>query len=650
MRAFALIGLALALFAAPVQAQTVPNAETYVRGSGLASIAISPDGTHLAIADADVRATGNTFTYQIINLDTNSVVTSFQTPERVIVRNLGWLDDQRAYYQFGADRIGLSRAAASQRVSRDGVGIVTLGQERQQVISDVYGTVWESAAEPGSLRLIGQAPTGSRGATQYAFGLYRIDAGTGSVRRLSNIVGDTAQVLLGPDDTVVARIEVDEVDNSWEIVEASSGRVLQSGVSEIGDWPDIAGLLPDGRWAFISRLGDSDREVLYAFNPADSTTEIVGQHERFDVSGAIVDPHTQRVVGYEWIEDFPRQHFFDAELQNIYQRVAGAVGDGYATIRSWSRDKRRLLISAEAGEDAGAYYVYEPASQRFSVVRRFMPGLQGVAAIGRRSAITYRAADGTRIPAYLTLPATGDRNLPLVLLVHGGPHARDSFSFDPWAAYLAARGFAVLQPNFRGSTGYGHAWFNAGRGNWGDGVMQSDVNDGVDALIRSGMVDPSRVCIVGASYGGYAALAGATMTPDKYRCAVAIAGVSDLPRMLDNFATARMGGSNSSTSDWWRLSIGDRRGDRERLQQISPANLAANVRAPVLLMHGSIDPIVPVEQSRLMRDRLQSAGKQVTYIEFENEYHSFAQLENRARMLREMGDFVAAHIGQAPAQ
>lgn len=650
MRAFAFIGLALALFAAPVQAQTLPPPEAYVRGAGLVDIAISPDGRRLAVASADVRATGNLWTFQIINLQNNEVENAFQTPERVIVRNVGWLDDNRAFYSFGADRIGLSRAAAANRVGRDGVGIVTVGEERQRVIPDLYGGVWASAADPNSLRMIGFAPQGSRGAQNYQYGLYRIDANSSSVRRLSTIGQDTGSVLVGADDTVVARIEVDEVNNSWRIIETGSSRAILEGVSEIGDWPSVAGLMPDGRWAFVGLLNDGDREVLYAFNPADSQYEVLGANDRFDVSSGINDPWTGRVVGYRWVEDFPRQRFFDADLQAIYDRVSAAAGGGYLTIVSWSRDKSTILLSGEVGADAGAYYVYTPANNQFRVARRANPELQGAPAIGRRTAITYRAADGTRIPAYLTLPATGDRNLPLVLMPHGGPHVRDSFTFDGWAAYLASRGFAVLQPNYRGSTGYGMAYFNAGRGNWGDGVMQTDINDGVDALVRSGIVDANRVCIAGASYGGYAALVGATMTPERFRCVVAIAGVSDLPRMLDRFAQASMGGSNSSTSDWWRLSIGDRRGDREHLQQISPANLAANVRAPMLLMHGSIDPIVPVDQSRLMRDRMQAAGKPVTYIEFENEYHSFAQLENRARMLREMGDFIQQHIGQAPAQ
>src|SRR5262249_27785319 len=154
------------------------------------------------------------------------------------------------------------------------------------------------------------------------------------------------------------------------------------------------------------------------------------------------------------------------------------------------------------------------------------------------------------------------RNLPLVVLVHGGPHGvRDDLDFDWWSAFLTSRGYAVLQPNYRGSGGYGKAWEEAGRRQWG-GLMQTDVEDGVAALARAGMADPARTCIVGGSYGGYAALAGATLTPDRYRCAVSVAGVSDLVEFLRQ--REAMAGDESMSSDFWRLSIGDRQEDRER--------------------------------------------------------------------------------------
>jgi dipeptidyl aminopeptidase/acylaminoacyl peptidase len=164
-------------------------------------------------------------------------------------------------------------------------------------------------------------------------------------------------------------------------------------------------------------------------------------------------------------------------------------------------------------------------------------------------------------------------------------------------------------------------------------------------MVRSGMVDPQRVCIVGASYGGYAALAGATLTPNRYRCAAAIAGVSDVVRMLDE--SARETGGRSMSTDWWQLSIGDRRSDRSRLQSISPANLADRVSAPILLMHGVDDTVVPISQSRLMADRLRSAGKPHRFVEMAGDDHWLSSADTRTQMLRELETFLNEHIGGA---
>ena len=237
------------------------------------------------------------------------------------------------------------------------------------------------------------------------------------------------------------------------------------------------------------------------------------------------------------------------------------------------------------------------------------------------------------------------RNLPLVVLVHGGPHnVRDTMDFDWWASFLASRGYAVLQPNYRGSGGYGAAWEDAGRRQWG-GLMQSDVADGVAAIIRAGVADASRICIVGASYGGYAALAGATLTPDRYRCAVSVAGVSDLNQMLVD-ATSE-GRRDGFTSDWWTASIGNRSEDREAIRAVSPVNLANRVQIPILLLHGTEDTVVPIQHSRRMQAALQSAGKNVRFVELRGDDHWLSDPQTRIQMLTEIEGFLAQNIGAA---
>lgn len=630
--------LSAACLALSAQAWAQPAAEAYGRLPAVIDVAISPNGERLAVASTDGAAAG----FQIVNLNTGQTEHNYQIPSSFFLGGVGWPDDERILLSVSGEARP-QVAGGGGRVYRMGTQIIfSLDDRRQREL--LVGGLSRAPNEPGFAYGRGRDDSGR-------YSIFRVNLDNATARRIHSALQDTVGVVIDEHGALLARVDSDSETNRWQlfVYNGEEARMVLEDVSETGEPIGLVGRFPDGRFALVGRHGDDPRERMYALNAANDALEVVFEHERYDITGAIVDPYTQRVIGASWTEDFPRQHFFDPEIEAVAQRVRGLFRNGYGMIVSWSQDRSRFILFGETSGDAGAYYLFEPLAPQANSVRRILrnyPDLSGPEHLGRRQAITYPARDGTRIPAYLTLPPQGDANLPLVLLVHGGPHARDTFGFDPWASFLASRGYAVLQPNFRGSTGYGFAWFDAGRGNWGDGVMQTDVEDGVEALIRSGVADPNRVCIVGASYGGYAAMAGATLTPDRYRCAIAIAGVSDVVRMLDMFAQVRRGGSTSGTSDWWRLSIGDRRGEREHLQAVSPANHAARVRIPMLLMHGDEDTTVPIEQSQIMHERLREAGKDVEFIEFENEGHTFLRVESRTRMLEEMERFLDRHIGQ----
>jgi dipeptidyl aminopeptidase/acylaminoacyl peptidase len=234
------------------------------------------------------------------------------------------------------------------------------------------------------------------------------------------------------------------------------------------------------------------------------------------------------------------------------------------------------------------------------------------------------------------------KNLPIVVLPHGGPDARDKIDFDWMAQFFANRGYAVLQPNYRGSSGYGRKFTEAGLHQWGL-KMQDDITDGVKKLIADGIADPKRVCIVGGSYGGYAALAGAALTPDVYACAVSFAGISDLPRMLSS-DRARYG-KNSHVTSFWKSRIGSAYDDSDQLRATSPARHADQIKCPVLLMHGEGDTTVPIEQSEIMADAMKSAGKNVEFIRFPGEDHYFNLADTRVRFLKETEAFLQKNIG-----
>jgi dipeptidyl aminopeptidase/acylaminoacyl peptidase len=235
-------------------------------------------------------------------------------------------------------------------------------------------------------------------------------------------------------------------------------------------------------------------------------------------------------------------------------------------------------------------------------------------------------------------PGSSGRGLPLIVLPHGGPSHRDSLDFEALAQFLATRGYAVLQPNFRGSSGYGNGWRDAGRRQWGIGIMQHDVTDGVRAAIDQGIADGSRVCIVGASYGGYAALSGAAFTPDLYRCAVSMAGISNLGRFADQKRQSL--GRRSQALAQLRTMVGD----AALLAAASPALHADRVTAPVLLLHGEDDWVVPAEQSKEMADRLQAAGKTVKLVTYPRADHALRGPDVGDRPLVEIEGFLRDHL------
>jgi dipeptidyl aminopeptidase/acylaminoacyl peptidase len=280
------------------------------------------------------------------------------------------------------------------------------------------------------------------------------------------------------------------------------------------------------------------------------------------------------------------------------------------------------------------YWLYDTKTHQLKVLAGAYPTLQPTD-LGAMKPYPYKARDGLDIHAYLTLPpGKAAHNLPVVIFPHGGPEERDSIEFDWWAQFMASRGYAVLQPNFRGSAGYGWKFQSAGFTQWGR-AMQDDVTDGVKKLIADGIADPKRICIVGASYGGYAALAGATFTPDLYACAVSVAGVSNLIDLQNSV----------SGMAYWTTRIGDVDKDADALKAESPTLHADQVRAPILLMHGEKDVTVPIDQSTQERDALKKAGKDVSFVSIDGDDHYLNLASTRIRVLTEIATFLDAHIG-----
>ncbi|WP_370372093.1 alpha/beta hydrolase family protein, partial [Henriciella pelagia] len=361
------------------------------------------------------------------------------------------------------------------------------------------------------------------------------------------------------------------------------------------------------------------------------------------IAGTIRD-QDENIVGLAYEGITPLYEFVDQDLQNTVLAAQAAFPDSAVRIVSSSDDFEKIIFNVSGGSAVGDYYLFDRTQGALSAIGSSRPGIDA-SHIGYVEIIEYTARDGMVIPALLTWPAGVEpgngKNLPLVVLPHGGPEAHDELGFDWMAQLPASRGMLVIQPQFRGSDGFGREFRDAGRGRWGK-EMQDDVTDAAKYLIDQGYADPDRVCIFGWSYGGYAALAGATFTPEMYRCVIAGAGVSDLPAML--FWEGRETGFESPVVAYWNNVIGDRREDREKLRDISPVNFAARVQAPVLLIHGDDDDVVPIEQSEAMFRALQREGKTVEMVELKDEDHWMSTGEGRMKTAVAVIDFLEEQL------
>jgi dienelactone hydrolase len=399
----------------------------------------------------------------------------------------------------------------------------------------------------------------------------------------------------------------------------------------------ILGFSADFSSVFALGAINESRSRFWALPLDGSAPRVLLEDAERDVMSVEFDRFTGQPLGAFLSGSEHEEKWLNADAEARHKVLAHAFPGLIVRMRDGSRSGDRLLVEASSPSSPPVYYLVDKQTHKADIVAEGYPALANVK-LGEVRAITYKARDGTEIPAYLTLPpGVAPQNLPLVVLPHGGPQARDYFEFDWWAQFLASRGYAVLKPQFRGSSGFGDTFEKAGHHQWG-GLMQDDVSDGVAAMISQGLVDAKRVCIVGASYGGYAALAGAAFTPTLYKCAVSINGVSDLPEMLADYDRGTRGG----IFDYWREHIGAPYDPAVRAK--SPVHAADRISVPILLMHAANDTVVPLRQSEGMARALSKAGKSVTFIQLPGEDHWLSRGETRTQMLKVLEQFLAANL------
>ena len=364
--------------------------------------------------------------------------------------------------------------------------------------------------------------------------------------------------------------------------------------------------------------------------------ETVAERDDFDIINSLIDPQTGAYRGYVYVGDRVLYDLDDSDFRRHYEALLNFFGD-QMELEPVDFGGSRMLLHADGPVERGSIYLYDAASQSVEPLFSLLPDLTAQPLLPMQ-AYRVRARDGMETPGYITWPTGGPGpHTPLVVYPHGGPEVRDRIAFDGMVQFLASLGYAVYQPNFRGSTGYGHAFMAAGHGEWG-GLMQDDIADGTRALAESGQVDPDRICILGFSYGGFAALSGVIRDPDLFQCAFAGSGVYDLPDFLD------FKSDDDGVSEYWTELIGDASDPdvRARLEAVSPRRQARQVRVPVMIYHGERDRIAPVQQARDMSAALEQAGVAHIYQEDPDAGHNWSSNDDaNRRLLRNIRDFLA---------
>lgn len=444
--------------------------------------------------------------------------------------------------------------------------------------------------------------------------------------------GYSRRWLVDEDGEIAARLDLNWSKGDWRLIGAK-GKEIAKGIHADGDIGLIS-LGQDGK--SVIYWAEDDNEVHWYEMPLDGSSPPVKFLDESGARSPFIGKYDSRMLGYKLPGTKPKPVFFSDEWNNRAEKVGRAFAKLDYDIIDWNESFTKVIVRTSGNGDSGTWFLVDIDTLRASPVGNERPTIVSTD-VGPVSVFQYSAQDGLDLDGILTLPPGREaKDLPVVLLPHGGPASFDRPQFDWWAQAFASRGYAVFQPNFRGSTNRSASFRRAGYGEWGL-KMQTDISDGLAALAEKGIVNPKRACIMGASYGGYAALAGVTVQQGLYRCAVSVAGIGDLKRMYDTDMR------ESGLSNVMRKALEETLGNRSDLADVSPENFAARADAPILLIHGRDDIVVRYDQSTRMAKALEKAGKPYEFVELKAEDHWLSRAETRKQMLSAAMEFVQKH-------
>jgi dipeptidyl aminopeptidase/acylaminoacyl peptidase len=606
--------------------------------------------------------------------DDNLLVVDLETGERQIVQRVGfdeagerlliqmvaiyWKSDERMLLRTRVQpqdpsSFNYARASVSKlgdrlfSLDRLGAGVALLGETRSSALAGAFDLGAIMSFLPQDPKHILMVINGFQGLS-----LFKVDIETGLGEQVERPSESVVGWWLDLNGNPVVRIAVSsgtvrlfrkDAEDKWRVFYRTRVREM----SEREDYTPVGPSQEPNKYYVLAHPPGHDRLGLYLYDlEKEEFSEPIIEHPSYDLLSAAVARDGSRITRHCYMADVRICVFSDPEI-DAHMRALRKFFDDAANVYvvDSSEDNETILLYVEGPHDAPAYYYYQTQVRDIRPVGTVRRALDE-AVTARASVVSWTTRDGKALSGYLSVPenapAPGAGKLPLVVYPHGGPEARDHLTFDPWVQYLTARGYAVFQPNFRGSDGFGRAFAESGYGEWGR-KMQDDITDGVRMLIDRGTVDPALACIVGTSYGGYAALAAASLTPDQFKCAVSVAGISDLEDFIG--WRKRNWGSDSDGYTYWLKAIGDPDVDEQKLRDVSPARLVDRIKVPVLLIHGTDDYVVPIAQSRAMKKALDQAGMPTELVELEREGHSGWSDDSEKLALATIDAFLWKHLG-----
>ena len=596
--------------------------EDFFRNPEKSSFRISPDGNYIAY----MKPWKNRMNVHVVNIESNNETRLTSSEERSIYGFL-WLGDQRIGY--------VKDDGGDEDLHFFGVNIDGTNEIDLTPFEKVQARIIDDLEDDPDHVIIGLNKRDTR-----VHDPYRVNVNTGDMEMIAKNPGNISGWMTDHSGKLRMAITSDGVNTSllYRDTEKDDFQTILTTDFKITVSPLLFTF--DNKNLYVASNRGRDKTAIFEFNIENAREgNLIFEHEDVDVSRLMYSKKRKILTGVGYTIAKGEMTFFDKWRENIQNKLESKFQGYEVGITSFSKDESKAIVVTYSDRSRGAYYHYDVEKDKLTELGEISPWLNENH-MAEMKPIEYTSRDGLTIHGYLTLPVgSKGKNLPVVINPHGGPWVRDSWGYNSEVQFLANRGYAVLQMNYRGSTGYGKEFWTISFKQWGKS-MQDDITDGVNWLIKEGIADPGRVAIYGASYGGYATLAGLAFTPDLYACGVDYVGVSSIFTMME------------SIPPYWELyrsmqyeMIGDPVKDKELLESVSPLLHVDKIKAPLFVAQGANDPRVKKSESDQMVEALKARGIDVPYMVKENEGHGFYNEENQFDFYREMEKFLKKHIG-----